>query len=64
MLRGFFVILVIVVVQNAELLDLIPISFSLNGNISYFPSTGGIAIPGYRLSIQYNKHSWIGIKFK
>lgn len=46
-----------------ELLDGIPVTFKIDGDISYTPSSGGVPILGYKLKVGYDKHSWIGVKF-
>lgn len=46
-----------------ELLNGIPITFSLAGNVSYTPSSGGVNIPGYRLRVGFSRYQWLGIKF-
>jgi hypothetical protein len=38
----------------------IPIQFSMLGATTYTPTSGGVAIPGYILSIGFNKYQWIG----
>jgi hypothetical protein len=53
----------VVVTTCYELLQEIPITFKLNGNVSYTPSSGGVNIPGYKLKIGFYKYSWIGVKF-
>lgn len=45
-----------------ELLQDIPITFKLDGNISYTPSSGGVNIQGYKLKLGFYKYSWIGVK--
>ena len=46
-----------------ELLDDIPVTFKIDGDITYTPSSGGVPILGYKLKVGYDKHSWIGVKF-
>lgn len=33
------------------------------GNVSYIPSSGGVAIPGYSLTLSFRKYSWVGVMF-
>ena len=43
-----------------EFLNNVPIVFSLNGNINYVPSSGGIPIPGYNFTVGFDRYSWLG----
>ena len=43
-----------------ELLNNVPITFGLLGNVNYIPSTGGVAIPGYTVTIGFDRYSWLG----
>lgn len=45
------------------MLNGIPVTFKIAGNVSYTPSSGGVSTPGYSLKVGFYKHSWIGIKF-
>jgi hypothetical protein len=45
-----------------EYINNVPIIFSLNGSVSYIPSSGGIAIPGYNFTVGFDRHSWLGTK--
>jgi hypothetical protein len=38
----------------------VPITFALEGDITYTPSTGGAPIPGYSIRIGYDRFSWLG----
>lgn len=40
-----------------------PLTFKINGNVSYTPTFGGISIPGYKLKIGFNRFQWVGVKF-
>lgn len=46
-----------------ELLNQVPVTFSISGNISYTPTSGGASIPGYIIKIGFYSYPWIGIKF-
>lgn len=46
-----------------ELLSDVPVTFKINGNVSYTPTSGGISIPGYKLKIGFSRFQWIGVKF-
>ena len=62
----FFSLLVVPILSNTagyELLDDIPVTFKIDGDVSYTPTSGGAPILGYKLKVGYDKHSWIGIKF-
>ena len=62
----FFAAFVVPIICNTagyELLVGIPVSFKIDGNISYTPTSGGGSILGYKLKVGYDKHSWIGVKF-
>lgn len=43
-----------------EYLNNVPITFKLNGNVNYVPSSGGIAIPGYNFTVGFDRYSWLG----
>jgi len=44
-----------------EFLNNVPITFSMNGSTNYVPSSGGIAIPGYKFTVGYDRFSWLGM---
>ena len=46
--------------QGQEFLQNAPISFKLNGLTSYVPSSGGVAIQGYSLTVGFSRYSWLG----
>ena len=48
------------IVVGQEYLQDVPITFSLNGATTYVPSTGGVAIPGYSITIGFTRYSWLG----
>ena len=63
-----FSILILILLFNKSLesqayLDGVPVTFSLNGPVDYTPTSGGVAIPGYKLEVGYSKHQWIGVRF-
>ena len=45
------------------MLDGIPITFSLAGDLNYTPTSGGVPILGYKMIVGYSKNSWIGVRF-
>ena len=57
-------LLIIMMYSTAyEMLDGIPVTFSLAGNVSYTPTSGGVNIPGYKLQIGFSVYKWIAVKF-
>ena len=53
--------LLLVVIKSTMLLDNVEVTFTMGGSINYVPSSGGVAISGYSLTLGYDKHSWLGI---
>jgi len=43
-----------------EYINNVPLTFSLTGNVSYIPSSGGIANPGYNFTVGFDRYSWLG----
>ena len=54
------IILILQGVSSQELLKDQPITFALSGTTTYVPSTGGVAIPGYSMTIGFNRFQWLG----
>lgn len=42
-------------------LNNVPILFALQGTLTYVPNTGGVPIPGYALTVGFDRYSWLGI---
>jgi hypothetical protein len=40
-----------------------PITFQMQGEVSYTPDTGGATAKGYRLNVGFGRFSWLGISF-
>lgn len=57
------IVLFLKVTIQYEILNEIPVTFQLAGNISYTPTSGGANIQGYILKVGFYSHSWIGVKF-
>lgn len=51
------------IASSYEILSEVPLTFKINGNVSYTPTSGGISIPGYKLKIGFNRFQWVGVKF-
>lgn len=62
----FFLLFIVTSLYSSsayEILDGIPVTFEIGGDITYTPTSGGVPIPGYKLRVGYNRRSWIGVKF-
>ena len=57
------IILILQGVSSQEFLKDQPITFALRGTTTYVPSTGGVAIPGYSMTIGFNRFQWLGKDF-
>ena len=53
----------VVVGYCSEMLNGVPITFELAGDVTYTPTSGGVNIPGYKLRVGFSRYKWIGIKF-
>ena len=55
-------ILALLLLQGAtqEFLQNEPITFALGGGTTYVPSTGGVAIPGYTMTLGFERFQWLG----
>lgn len=47
---------------SSQLLNGVPVMFSIDGNVNYI-SDSGASLIGYNLTIGFNRHSWIGVRF-
>jgi hypothetical protein len=53
--------LLLAVVYCQELLSDVSITFSLGGNVNYNPpSGGGLSVPGYKMTVGFDRFSWLG----
>lgn len=62
-MKGIILIALLPLALTKAILDNVEVTFQLGGSINYVPSSGGVAIPGYSLTVGYDKHSWIGTIF-
>lgn len=46
-----------------EILGEVPVTFRIDGNVSYTPTSGGTNIPGYKMVVGFYHYQWIGVKF-
>lgn len=47
--------------SSQEMINNVPITFSLSGNVFYFPTSGGVNTPGYTFNIGFSVYQWLGI---
>ena len=43
-----------------QYLSNVPITFSMQGLISYVPNTGGVSLSGYSLTLGFDRYQWMG----
>lgn len=55
-------VLLLLGLTNSQLLNGVPVMFSIDGNVNYV-SDSGVSLTGYNITIGFNRHSWIGVRF-
>lgn len=48
------------VVYPQAFMNNVPIYLQLQGTTTYIPSTGGVPIPGYTITIGFDRYQWLG----
>jgi hypothetical protein len=61
-MRAMLMLLAVLVLptREQEFLENVPITFALGGTVQYIPSTGGVAIQGYQITVGFDRFSWLG----